>query len=578
MPPSPTVQPLRFIGLIEPGLGSVGSDVERRGRALVAALAVVAVITPTTLSHATEPVQKSDGTFDTSFLSGTGANGGINALRVDADGNILVLGSNFTDFNQVASSRIARLLPDGSRDTSFDVGTGLNTGGQLNSAITFDSGKVLVGGEFSTFQNVSASRIVQLLPSGALDTSFTISPAPNQVVASLVALPDGNIVAGGNFTTPHGRLMKLGPTGTVDPVFGQTVDGTGTAKGFNSTVLAVATQAGGKLLVGGQFTQFQDETLGSSLVRLNADGTLDAQFGTNLGTAANSIVRAIRVQADGKILVGGNFTGGLKRLNPDGTVDTAFDANLGSGFNSRINSIDLTSDNYIYASGNFTELDGSSAVRVARLNSDGTPDPTFSTGLGADSTVSSVHALPNGDVLIAGFFTQYDGRPTSSANPQPNRIARLTSMSLGPTTQTVPVGIDEAITTQTMTVVATSTVTYSISPALPSGFSLNTATGVVSGTSSDPVPAVDYTITATDLRGRTTTASLSLGNQPSPPPTTAPRSSSGKSDSEADLLAEQPALAATGAEPLMPVLAGLALTAAGIGVYRARRHHTHSHS
>src|SRR2546427_235122 len=64
--------------------------------------------------------------------------------------------------------------------------------------------------------------------------------------------------------------------------------------------------------------------------RVNADGTLDASF--NPGTDTDSVVLSLAVQADGKILVGGQLfmlAGesriGIGRLNGDGTLDTNFD-------------------------------------------------------------------------------------------------------------------------------------------------------------------------------------------------------------------------------------------------------------
>ncbi|HKZ82802.1 MAG TPA: delta-60 repeat domain-containing protein, partial [Anaerolineae bacterium] len=73
--------------------------------------------------------------------------------------------------------------------------------------------------------------------------------------------------------------------------------------GANGTVRALAVQADGKMLVGGLFT-----TLGGQardrIARLNSDGSLDTTF----NPGANDWVYALAVQADGKIVVGGLFT------------------------------------------------------------------------------------------------------------------------------------------------------------------------------------------------------------------------------------------------------------------------------
>ena len=100
----------------------------------------------------------------------------------------------------------------------------------------------------------------------------------------------------------------------------------------NSVIFAVVVQPDGKVLIGGQFTTLSPNggaTVPSHFIaRLNPNGTLDTAFNPN----PNTYVRAIAVQADGKIVIGGDFTalspnGGasvtrnsIARLNPDGTT------------------------------------------------------------------------------------------------------------------------------------------------------------------------------------------------------------------------------------------------------------------
>src|SRR5205814_9705633 len=85
---------------------------------------------------------------------------------------------------------------------------------------------------------------------------------------------------------------------------------------------------------------------------------------------ANGAVLAVVVQPDGKILIGGNFTtlspnGGavvtrnrIARLNPDGTLDTVFNPNATGPLGSPIVSIALQADGKILAGGNFTTIGG----------------------------------------------------------------------------------------------------------------------------------------------------------------------------------------------------------------------------
>src|ERR1019366_4324797 len=152
---------------------------------------------------------------------------------------------------------------------------------------------------------------------------------------------------------------------TADPGFDPEAD---------EGVLSLTLEADGKILVGGDFT-----TLGglarNCLGRLNPDSTLDTAF----NPGANDVVSSLAVQADGKILAGGQFTtlGGqtrnyLGRLNPDGTLDTAFNPGAGGGTYPYVSSLAGQADGKILVGGLFTTLGGQTRNCLGRLNPDGT--------------------------------------------------------------------------------------------------------------------------------------------------------------------------------------------------------------
>src|SRR5439155_548669 len=148
------------------------------------------------------------------------------------------------------------------------------------------------------------NRIGRVNASGTLDTGF--NPGENSTVQALAVQADGKIVAGGSFTTlgnsgttARNRIGRLNLDGTVD---------TGFDPGANRPVRALAVQADGRILVAGDFTTLggggTGTTVRNRIGRLNADGTLDTSF----NPGANLAVLALAIEADGKILVGGNFT------------------------------------------------------------------------------------------------------------------------------------------------------------------------------------------------------------------------------------------------------------------------------
>ena len=169
----------------------------------------------------------------------------------------------------------------------------------------------------------------------------------------------------------------------------------------------LALQADGKILVGGNFTALAGQAR-EHLGRLNADGTLDTTF-TN---GANNIVLSLAVQTNGQILVGGWFTtlagqtrNYVGRLNADGSLDTTFT----NGANNYVYSLAVQADGKILVGGYFTSLAGQACSRLGRLNADGTLDTTFTNG--ANNPVYSMTEQADGKLVVGGGFTSLAGQP-----------------------------------------------------------------------------------------------------------------------------------------------------------------------
>lgn len=292
-----------------------------------------------------------NGKHDPSFDQGAGPSPTpINAMQRQADGKILVIG-DFTTLRGLARSRIARLNADGSPDASFNAGVGAND--TLNVIALQPDGKILVGGDFTTWNGSSLAGLVRLEADGTLDASFTtfdtvvISPTVNAIALQPIATaPHFAILVGGLFQrSPSGSsfrsgIVRLTATGALDATF-DALKGAHAAGASNSLrrVSAIATQQDGKILVGGQFTGFNG-TNASRLARLNNDGTNDASFITAMGTGLTGgsfiDVTSFWPQPDGKIIVGGYFTTasggateGLARYTATGARDATFKSDLG---------------------------------------------------------------------------------------------------------------------------------------------------------------------------------------------------------------------------------------------------------
>lgn len=131
---------------------------------------------------------------------------------------------------------------------------------------------------------------------------------------------------------------------------------------------------------------------------------------SDLNYSVSGPVRDLATQADGKIIVGGDFSDGvafLRRIGLTGVVDVSFNP----GINGEVTHLGLTSDGKIVVAGNFTSVAGFPAVRIVRLNSDGTRDASFSlNGNSLPGPVSALLVKPDGKILIAGATS--DQTPT----------------------------------------------------------------------------------------------------------------------------------------------------------------------
>jgi len=251
--------------------------------------------------------------------------------------------------------------------------------------------------------------------SGGLDLSFnpgTGAVGGSYPVYSISIQNDGKIIIGGDLTVYDGnpnlkRVARIEANGSFDATFDSTT-------GVNNLVYTTTIQDDGQIVMGGMFTTY-NVTSRNRIARLNTDGTLDTTFAP--GTGASSHVRTIAIQDDGQILIGGYFTiydgtarSHIARLNTDGTLDLTF--NPGSGADGEVNCIAIQNDGQILIGGDFTTYNGISRNGFARLNTDGSLDTDFDIGTGVTgntATVWSIVIQSNGRILIGGSFTTYNG-------------------------------------------------------------------------------------------------------------------------------------------------------------------------
>ncbi|MGI4869563.1 MAG: hypothetical protein ACRYFX_00110 [Janthinobacterium lividum] len=385
-------------------------------------------------------------------LTGTGFDGEVTAVLLQPDGKVLV-GGSFTTYNDnpTAPARVLRFLADGALDVGFNPG-GAGPSGAVRTLAVQPDGKILVGGDFTTYNGTAApGRLLRLNADGSPDATFNSGGSGfNGTVNVLVRQPDGKALVGGTFTTYNGtaapgRVLRLNADGSLDATFnhpnGQV--GIGANGGGNSVgVNALVRQPDGKVLVGGAFNTYNSAPAPGRLLRLNADGSLDVTFNHpngQVGFGTTGPVNALLLQPNGQVLVGGTFTtynsnatapDRLMRLNADGSLDATFNSG-GSGFDNGANGVRVLlvqPNGQVLAGGTFTSYNGDASAPdcLLRLNADGSLDTGFNygpatgiSGVVGGTNPSPVNALalqPDGKLLAGGSFTTYNGNADAPDN------------------------------------------------------------------------------------------------------------------------------------------------------------------
>jgi uncharacterized delta-60 repeat protein len=351
------------------------------------------------------------GRLDTTFVPVPGTNDAVNVVIPQPDGKVIAAG-RFTFANNIARNRIARFNFDGSLDTTFDPGTGAD--GEITAAVLQPDGRIVVAGRFTSFNGFTHNRVCRLHADGSVDQFFGLGNGIDNAALSLALQNDGRIIVGGQFSqvdlTLRFNLARLNTDGSVDMSFDP---GTGP----NGDVNAIVIQPDGRIVIGGTFIGYNGFPRGG-VARVLGNGMLDPSFDSGVGTGGN--VFALALQHNGQIVLGGRFVqySGtnrtfIARVFGDGSLDQNFNPVPNDG----VQSLAVEPDDRILVGGFFINIDGSGRNRIARLNTNGSVDLTFDPGAGCvgaltnDQTqVRSIALQQFSRVLAGGIFTSYDNQ------------------------------------------------------------------------------------------------------------------------------------------------------------------------
>jgi uncharacterized delta-60 repeat protein len=439
----------------------------------------------------------SDGSRDTSFNIGTGFRGSldgttagddsVNTLAIQEDGKIIV-GGNFTSYNGVGANRIIRLNSDGSRDTSFNIGTGFSgIDRSVYKLVVQSDGKILIGGNFTSYNGLGANKIIRLNSDGSRDSSFDMGAGFGDwfgggVVNSILLQTDGKILVGGDFRTYQNnsvnRLIRLTSNGEKDLSFNSDISLPSINTYFY--IQDIYEQSDGTIFILFRNFSGEIEDFGGNILKLNSDGSRDTSFSLDMNSLLTPNIADRMLLVNNTIFLGGalfttvnnvynadgelidmqtidfeneewisnfntdggaiDFTiGSILKFNLDGSRSTDFDSGLSLrikytnkiSFDSDVYIVKTQSDGKIIVGGGFSNYKGESANGIIRLNSDGSRDDSFEIGTGFDGTVNTIAIQSDGKIIVGGDFSNYKGASANSIIRLNSNGSRDNSFEIG---------------------------------------------------------------------------------------------------------------------------------------------------
>ncbi|HKP05112.1 MAG TPA: delta-60 repeat domain-containing protein [Chthoniobacterales bacterium] len=394
---------------------------------------------------------ETDGTLDTTFNAGKFTDGLVFHSALQPDGKVIITGS-FSEVHGVSRSGIARLNGDGTLDLSFDPGLGASFG--PGDIVLQPDGKIIITGFFQTVSGIDRKGIARLNSDGSLDSgfdpgsvlSFDGTSAANTSIYGAVLQPDGKMVVFGQFffvltgpgtNVPRSCIARFNSDGTFDPSYNPGT-GAGNSAGTFSTIVYHAARQNlaanaGKVVIAGTFETFDGHPV-PGLARMNADGSFDATFTPGSAVdAGTGTISGLLAQVDDQILAFGyfdSFSGvarhSIVRLSAStGVVDSGFSTEEFEGYNydSIIYSMAQQPDGKLIATGEFHSLGAATVNNVARLETNGARDTSFS-GTGAGPSAWQINTAlvrpSDGKIFLAGYFSSFGGQTRNNiawANP-----------------------------------------------------------------------------------------------------------------------------------------------------------------
>jgi trimeric autotransporter adhesin len=332
--------------------------------------------------------------------------GQCKALAVTPNGDLIVIGS----VANIVGSVVARW--NGAAWQA--IGNLGFVSGDVLSLAALPNGDILVGGQFYG---------ARFVPSGSMPANSLLrwngltwsqlgnglgtnegSVASSAIVNTMTSLPSGLLVVAGDFHAASGL-----PTTSIAAWDGAAWGPLAPFAGVDRAVAAMAVMQNGDLVVGGHF-RTAGFTLAGAVARW--DGQSWSALGAGLGSGETFRVEAMTTLSNGDLVVGGYFYGGPGRYSIARWDGTAWNP-LGIGPNYTVKAFAMLPGGQLIAGGDFWTAGGQPAQHIAAWNG----ASWSGLGAGLDADVTDLVVMPNGNLIAAGRFT-------TAGSVAANRIAQ----------------------------------------------------------------------------------------------------------------------------------------------------------
>ena len=326
-----------------------------------------------------------DGSLDESFQSTV--NFFITALALQPDGKALI-GGSYLDEDAPEGITIIRLNTDGSLDNSFQAGFAPD--GSFADIEVESSGSILVGGSFSQFDELAVQGVIRLSANGSLQNIIPLNASGVVFVSSLLAQSNGRFAVGGTYNE-QAYLSYHENNGAPVAGFNFSINLPGTTN-ILVGIRDLAQDSQGRIIF----------STGTFLIRyavgmLNPDGSF-AEWSYVFG-----IPIAIAVDENDNIYVAGDY-GGVSAVHPFDPTTGLSNYGGGIGADGLIRKVVVHPGGGFIAAGSFSAFDGQAHLGIVRLSSVGTPVAGFSTALERVGVIRSMERIGSDKAYISGDF------------------------------------------------------------------------------------------------------------------------------------------------------------------------------